>query len=172
MHLRSTFLFFTTLLVIVGCDPFGVLDKSDDASPSDFSGEYIETTQNTYQWTGDTLTIRYEYKNPFDQTVYMGGCTDGKGPAHLFEKRIDGEWKRVYGRWCLLVGGVVPTSIKAMETYKASFELNEATLSNWPDSVPGTYRVREPIFWTWDEEKHEEGTLDSASWASNTFEIH
>lgn len=171
MRLRSTLLFFTTFLLIVGCDPFGVLNESDDPAPSNFSGEHIETAQNTYQWNGDSLTIRYEYKNPFDRTVYMGGCTDGKGPAQIFEKRIDGEWKKVHGRACLLIGGAVPTSIEAGETYEAAFELNEATLSRWADSVPGTYRVREPMYWTWDKEKHAEGTLDSASWTSNPFEI-
>lgn len=171
MRTRIALCIGVAVLVTAGCDPLGVFDRSEEP-PENVTGQHIETTRDTYQWTGDTLTITYAYKNPFDQPVYMGGCADGRGPTHLFQKRRRGGWETIYGRVCLLVGGTMPTAIESGETYTATFTLDEGTQSEWANSVSGTYRVREPMYWTWDEEKHRRGTLETEDWWSNEFEIH
>lgn len=164
-------LFAVAFLGTAGCDPFGVLDGSADP-PDHFSGQHIETDGATYRWTGDGFTITYEFKNPFDREVYMGGCTDGRGPAHRFQKRTRDGWETIYSRACLSIGGTVPTSIEPGETYTATFTVREETHSEWVDAVTGTYRVQEPMYWTWNGDKHREGTLKTEDWWSNEFEIH
>lgn len=178
MSHRLALLFVVLLagaVLIAGCEVFGILDGSD-APPENFSGQHIETAKETYQWEGDSLAIKYTYTNRFDETVFMAGCADGSGSSFIFEKRTENGWKTAHHRVCLL-RLVAPTAIEPGETYEATFELDERKVEgrvqpSWKaDSVPGTYRVREPMYWTWDEEKHTKGTLETGIWLSNEFEI-
>lgn len=167
---------FGVAALVGGCEYLGVFD-GPEPPPSTFSGEHIETDRDTYEWKGDSVTIEYVYKNRFEQTVFMAGCgADGAGPAHLFEKRTDSGWATAYHRICLAVLAG-PPPVQPGQMYEAAFELDErkvdgSTRPSWRvDSVPGTYRIREPMFWTWDKELYLDEELETGTWLSNEFEI-
>lgn len=173
MRLDISVVLLSIALSILGCDTLNVLSIGGKSAPSDFPGQYIETNEEVYKWDGEGLVIEYTFNNPFDRTVYMAGCADGAGPAHILEKHVEGEWKAVYSRICL-DRLIKPTEIGPGESYKATLELDKNRLGQrqWKaDSVSGTYRFREPMYWEWSMEKAEDDELESSDWRSNEFEI-
>ena len=170
MCIRSVFTLAVLVTSLAGCDLFGILDES---APDDFSGQYIQTDQDVYEWDGSELAIPFAYENTFDRTVYIGVCTDGAGSTKIFEKRVNDEWKHAYSRICLAILGT-PMAIEPGETYRDTLVLDEALIENnhWKASpVAGTYRMRDVMLWDWDQEEYVEGKLSSGTWYSEEFEI-
>lgn len=173
MRLDLYIAIFSIAISLLGCDTLNVLGIGGKSAPSDFPGQHIETSKEVYEWDGEKLVIEYTFNNPFDHTVYMAGCADGSGPTDILEKRVEGEWKVVNSRVCLDVL-TKPTEIAPGESYQATFELGKEQLGQrqWKaDSVPGTYRFREPMYWEWSMEKAEDDELEASDWISNEFEI-